>query len=114
MIGHIYNNPQLAYEDEDDGYWTFLGDHQPHKYWCVLHVQERDVLLAPIFFDVMDNLPNPIIDTCPVQISEGIQNITIGIGRCIIRSQEEITTDPVIYLNPDKAKWAYNIFARNS
>lgn len=109
MRGYIYNNPQLAYEG--DGHWCFVGK-KPHEYWCVLSVRKDHVLLAPVFFDVMDNLPNSVIDTCPIQISGSIQNITIGIGRCITRSLEDLT-EPVMYLNPDKAKEAYNILAHS-
>lgn len=110
MRGYIYSNPQLAYEG--DGFYTFLGDKKPHEYWCVLRVDD-DVLLAPVFFDVMDNLPNSVIDSCPIQVSDGINNITIGIGRCIVRLLDDLTTKPVMYFNPDKAKDAYNVLARS-
>lgn len=109
MIGYIYNNPELA--KEGDGYYCFL-DKKPHAYWCVLRVDGEIVLLAPIFFDVMDNLPDNVIDSCPMQLSEGGQNVTIGIGRCIHRTIDEVTTEPVIFLNPDLAKKAYNQLAR--
>jgi hypothetical protein len=105
--GYIYNNPKLAYEG--DGYWYFL-DKNPHAYWLVLREQEDGyVLLAPIIFDVIDNLPESVIDSCPVQID----NVTIGIGRCITRPKEDLTTEPVIFFNPEKAKQVYNILARS-
>lgn len=107
MRGYIYCNSALAHEG--DGHWCFQGK-KPHEYWCVLLVQlDGNVLLAPVFFNVMDNLPNSVIDTCcPIQISDGIHNLTIGIGRCIVRPQEDLNSQPIVYLNPLMAKQAYN------
>lgn len=111
MIGYIYNNPELA--KEGDGYYCFL-DKKPHAYWCVLRVADDGVaLLAPVFFDVMDNLPENVIDGCPMQLSTGMQNITLGIGRCVHRYLGELTTEPVIFLNPDLATKAYKTLARS-
>lgn len=110
MRGFIYNNPALA--QEGDGHWGWL-DNKPHAYWCVLAIREDHVLLAPIFFDVMDNLPDSVIDSCPYQICDTIHNLTLGIGRCVMRPYEALTTEPVVYLNPQKAKEAYNKMARS-
>lgn len=111
MRGYIYNNSHLA--DEGDGFWSFLGDKKPHEYWCVLREMEDDlVLLAPVFFDLMDNLPNSVIETCPIQMTEGNMNITVGVGRCIHREKSQLTTEVVIFMNPEMAKKAYNVVAR--
>src|SRR5581483_2375095 len=121
MIGYIYNNPKLAYEE--DGFWSF-DDRKPHAYWCVLaqlkgwkyttdFAKDNSVLLAPVWFDVMDNLPESVIDICSCQLSDNLLNITVGIGRCIHRPISDLTTEPVVLLNPNKAKEAYRIFARS-
>lgn len=110
MRGYIYNNSALAHED--DGFWCFDGKN-PHEYWCVLKEMDNDlVFLAPVFFNVIDNLPEGVIDSCPIQMSDNDLNITIGIGRCVYRSKSDLTTEPVIFLNPEKAKQACNHLAR--
>ena len=110
MRGYIYNDPKLAYED--DGHWSF-EDKKPHAYWCLIREMEDDmVLLAPVWFDLMDNLSNRVIETCPIQMNDGIFNITIGIGRCVHRLKSDLTTEPVVFLNPEKAKEAYKFFRR--
>lgn len=112
MRGFIYNNPKLAHED--DGFWTFNeGKPEPHAYWCVLKELKNDVLfMAPVWFDLMDNLSNSIIETCPVQMSDGAIHMTIGVGRCVRRGKEELTTEPVMFMNPEWAKKACKIVAR--
>jgi hypothetical protein len=110
--GYIYNNPKLAYEG--DGYWCFDWDNKkPHDYWCVLREMEDDlVLMAPVWFDVMDNLPDDVIDSCPMQLTDGNMNITVGIGRVVHREKSDLTTEVVVFLNPEKAKEACNYLAR--
>lgn len=119
MRGYIYNNPKLAYEG--DGYWCFDSENKkPHEYWCVLREmhgiarRQKDdlVLMAPVWFDVMDNLSDNVIDSCPMQLWDGTMNITIGIGRVVHRKKSELTTEPIVFLNPDKAKEACNYLAR--
>jgi len=112
MRGFIYNNPKLAHED--DGYWTFNeGKPEPHPYWCVLKEMPDDmVFMAPVWFDLMDNLPNSVIESCPMQMSDGILDITIGIGRCVYREKSDLTTEAVLLLNPEKAKEACRYLAR--
>jgi hypothetical protein len=110
MRGYIYNNPKLA--NEDDGYWCF-EPNKPHDYWCVLREMEDDlVLLVPVWFDLMDNLPNSVVESCPIQMSDGIMNITIGVGRCVHRLKTDLTTEPTIFMNPEWAKKAYKVVAR--
>lgn len=106
MLGYVYNNPKLAYEG--DGFYCYDGK-TPHEYWCIILEKEDEVLLAPIFFDLMDNLSNEVLDTCPIQID----NYTLGIGQTVLRSKKELTTEPIIYFNPQKAKEAYNKLARS-
>ena len=112
MRGFIYNNPKLAYED-DGGYWYF-EPNTPHAYWCVLKelIEDDLILLAPVWLDVMDNLSNSVIDSCPMQMSDGITNITIGVGRCVHRVKSALTTEPIMFMNPEMAKKAYKVFAR--
>lgn len=107
MRGYIYNNPQIAH-----GYW-YSEPNKPHEYWCVLREMEDDlVLLTPVWFDLMDNLPNAVIESCPIQMSDGTMNITIGVGRCVHWLKSDLTTEPVMFLNPEMAKKAYNFVAR--
>lgn len=110
MRGNVYNNPKLAYEG--DGFWTF-DDGKPHEYWVVLKELPDDlILLAPIWFDLMDNLSDSVIESCPTQFSVGTIHLTIGTGRSVHRVKEDLTTEPVMFVNPEIAKKAYKIIAR--
>lgn len=110
MRGNIYNNPKLAYEE--GGFWGF-EPNKPHENWCILREMEDDlVLLAPIWFDLMDNLSNNILESCPIQLSDNLVNFTIGICGCVYRLKSDLTTEPIAYMNPEVAKKAYNFVAR--
>lgn len=105
MIGQIYNNPQLSYEG--DGFTSF-DEKNPHDYWCVIKVNEEDVLIAPVFFCYADELSNNVLESFIYQIDDA-NPIVIVIGHCVWRKQDELG-DPVIYLNPVNAKKAWKAF----
>jgi hypothetical protein len=90
MRGFVYNNPQLAHEG--DGFWTFNeGKPEPHAYWCV---------------------PNSVIETCPMQLSDDVASVTIGIGRCVHRIKSDLTTEPIVFMNPEMVKKAYRPYVQ--
>jgi len=105
--GFVYNNPNLAIED--DGYWSFNG-RGPHAYWCVVKESNIGVLLAPIFKGVVDDQRESILDMMPHQITDKANAFTLLIGRCIICNVNELTTEPIFYINPDEMKRAYARF----
>jgi hypothetical protein len=113
MIGQIYNNEKLAYEG--DGFWTPFNDGKPPQYWCVLHEFEDMVLLVPVVFDVVDNLPleeGDLVRLSPYQVSHWAGNLTLLLGFGVRRMKEELVSLPAFQLNSEIAKDAYKRLAK--
>jgi hypothetical protein len=109
MLGLIFNDSKLSFED--GGCWNFDGNG-PHQYWCVINIVDDEILLAPAFFNYVDDLTDSVIECSTYQVAATNPPLTLLVGRCIVKHLDDLTTEPVICLNPILAQEAFKNYAK--